>query len=158
MKGTAQVDADSAQDEFADLLALVEEQMVDLAAARQKRAALTARATAADETVEVTVDARGVVINTVIDESYADEFDFADLGGYITAAAQAAAGEVARQGAELMAPLRDRRRLMPSLSDIVQGAPDLQSLLNRVDPGAPTESVDDESGWDDPTVHPTVRS
>lgn len=141
-------------------MALVQEQMADLAVAREKRAALTARAVVADETVEVTVDARGVVTKTVIDESYLDEFDFADLGGYITAAAQAAAGEVGRRGAELLAPLRDRRKLMPSLSDIVDGAPDLQSLLDRVAPGNPGESrsVNEGDGWDEPTAHPTVRS
>ncbi|MEZ0363593.1 YbaB/EbfC family nucleoid-associated protein [Mycobacterium sp. pUA109] len=141
-----------------DVLARVQEQMGELAAIQQKQAALTALATAADGTVEVSVDAHGKVIKTVIDEFYLEEFDFADLGGYITAAAQAAARDVNTRAAELMVPLREARQKFPSLSDIVDGAPDLRSLFDdlHADDGA-VPSAEDDNGWDEPTVYPTVR-
>jgi DNA-binding protein YbaB len=88
------VSNDAARHELADVLALVQEQMSDLAAMQKKRAALTATAEVADGNVKVTVNAQGVLVNTVIDESFTDDYDFADLGDFITEAAQAAAREV----------------------------------------------------------------
>jgi len=157
------VSNDAARHELAEVLALAQEQMADLAVMQKKRAALTAHAAVADGTVEVTVNAQGLITRTVIDEAYLDEFDFADLGGYVTQAAQAAAQEVGRRSAELLVPLNERRKKFPSLSDIVDGAPDFRELMNDVtmklpDPDVKAPSPSPDDGWDDHTSYnPTVR-
>ena len=128
------MDNDAARDELTEALALVQEHMADLAIAEKKRAALSATATAADGTVVVTVDARGVVSTAAVEESYFDDYDLAELGHYVTAAARAAAGDVERQTAELLAPLADRRAQFPSLSEVLNGAPDIRDLTPHLNP------------------------
>jgi DNA-binding protein YbaB len=153
------VDNDAARDDLTEALALVQEHMADLAIVEKKRAALSATATAADGTVVVTVDARGVVSTAAVDESYFDDYDLAELGHYVTAAAQAAAGDVERQTAELLAPLADRRAQFPSLSEVVDGAPDIRALvphLNSVDQQQ-QHARDGKPGREDARDYPTVR-
>ncbi|CRZ17745.1 YbaB/EbfC family nucleoid-associated protein [Mycolicibacterium neworleansense] len=146
------MDNDAARHELIDALALVQEQFADLAVVEQERAALSATAASADGTVTVTVDSDGVVIQTAVSESYLDEHDLADLGWHITAAAQDAVHAVQLMVAELLAPLAQRREQMPSLSDIVEGAPDIRDLLSTVAPIPHTE------GEEEPDDYPTVRS
>lgn len=155
---------DAARHELADVLALAQEQMADLQTMQKKRAALTASATAADGTVEVTVDAQGVVTRTVIDESYLDDFDFSDLGEHVTQAARAAAQDVGRQAAALLTPMTERRKLFPALSDIVAGAPDFRDMLPDLamkPPAAGTSAApgnDIDERWDETgPYNPTVR-
>lgn len=146
------MDNDAARHELIDALALVQEQFADLAVVEEERAGLSATATRADGTVTVTVDSDGVVIHTAVGESYLDEHDLADLGGHITAAAQDAARGVEQQVAELLAPLAERRELVPSLSDIVEGAPDVRDLLSAAVPAPHGD------GEEEPDDYPTVRS
>jgi DNA-binding protein YbaB len=147
------MDNDTARHELIDALALVQEQFADLAAVEAERAALSATGTGAGGTVTVTVDSRGIVIHTAVSETYLDEYDLADLGGYITAAAQDATRDIERMMAQLLAPLAQRREQMPSLSDIVEGAPDIRNLLSTVVP-VRVPGSDEE----DPDDFPTVRS
>ncbi|MFV8265661.1 YbaB/EbfC family nucleoid-associated protein [Mycolicibacterium peregrinum] len=144
------MDNDAARHELIDALALVQEQFADLAAVEEERAALSSAATRADGTVTVTVDCDGVVIHTAVSETYLDNHDLADLGRHITDAAQDAARDIEQKLAELLAPLVRRREQMPSLSDIVDGAPDIRDLLSTV---VPASQVEDESDG-----FPTVRS
>ncbi|MGE2817465.1 YbaB/EbfC family nucleoid-associated protein [Mycobacterium heidelbergense] len=151
---------DAFRHELAEILALVEEQAADLAELQKKRATLTAKAAVADGTVRVTVNAQGTVIDTAIDESYLDDFDFVDLGVHITAAAQSAVGQVARRSAELLAPLSERRRGLPSLPGIVEDIPDLSDSipnLARFTDAGPT-SDDSQGHWDEPVAYFTVES
>src|SRR3954463_12839511 len=111
-----------------EVLALVQEQMADIAAMQQKQAEITAKAAVADGMVEVTVNARGHLIDTVIDESYLDEHEFSELAEHVTAAAQAAVQDAARRVTELMVPISERRKQFPSLSEFIDGAPDLRDL------------------------------
>jgi DNA-binding protein YbaB len=158
------VSNDAARHQLADVLALAQEQMAGLAEVQRKRAALTGQATVADGTVQVTVNAQGVLVGTVIDEAYLDDYDFADLGDYVTEAARAAAQEVARRSAELLAPLTERRAKLPALSEIVPGAPDLRELFPNPGDAPDVASNRNEpdpqgDGWDDQsTFDPTVRS
>jgi DNA-binding protein YbaB len=151
---------DSARHELTEVLALVQQQLDDIAVMRKKQAELRANGTAADGAVEVTVDASGHVVNTVIDESYLDDHEFEELAGFITEAAQAAAAEARRRVAEMMAPISERRQRLPSLSQIVEGAPDLRDLMPAVlDPAAVAQARpygEDEQGWDE-TGFPTVK-
>lgn len=146
--------------ELVEALALLEEHRVDLAAVQQRRAALCADARAADGMVTVRVDSRGVVCETVIDDSYLDTHDLADLGRHVTLAAQAAAGDVQRRWIDLLAPLAQRREQFPSLSDIVPGAPDIRDLVPHARPVNQTEHVADHGGHGDEETgfDPVVRS
>jgi DNA-binding protein YbaB len=152
------VSNDAARHELADALALVQEHLAELAIVEKKRDALSATATAADGTVTVTVDARGVVSDTAVDESYLDEYELADLGDFVTVAAQEAAGEVGRRSAELLAPLAERRARFPSLSDVVDGAPDIRDLVSHFHPVDHPQQPTDDSGHEATGDYPTVRS
>lgn len=123
---------DAAQDEFEHVLALVQEQMRELTAMEEKRATLTATGTAADGTVEVTVDSQRMVISTVIDESYLEDFELADLGGYVTAAAQGAGVEIDRVAAGLLAPLTQRREELTSVVGSAVDVPDFAEMLSGI--------------------------
>ncbi|OBF37348.1 hypothetical protein A5719_22115 [Mycolicibacterium peregrinum] len=144
------MDNDAARHELIDALALVQVQFADLAVVEEERAALSSAATRADGSVAVTVDCDGVVIHTAVSETYLDDHDLADLGRHITGAAQDAARDVERKIAELLAPLAERREQMPSLSDIIDGAPDLKDLLSS--------RVARPQGGNEPEGFPTVRS
>jgi DNA-binding protein YbaB len=146
--------------QLTEVLALVEEQMADIAAVQRKQAEITASGEAADGLVEVTVNAHGHLTKTVIDEGYLDEFEFEDLAGHITEAAQTAVRTVASRMAELMVPITERRQSLPPLSTVVEGAPDLRDLMptaleslvvaaSRADP--------DEADSTDESAFPTVR-
>jgi DNA-binding protein YbaB len=145
--------------QFTEVMALVQEQMADIAAVQKKQAELTATGAAADGLVEVTVNTHGQLMKTVIDESYLDEHEFDELGDHITEAAQAAAREAARRVAEMMAPISERRKGLPSLSQVMEGAPDLRDLAPPwLDPFAAAQRSrsPDDDGSDD-TTFPTVR-
>ena len=143
-----------------DVLAQVQEQMADLAAVQRKQAELTASATAADGLVDVTVNAHGHLTQTVIDEAYLDEFEFSELADHITEATQAAIRKAATQMNEMLAPILERRRALPGLSEVMDGAPDLRDFM----PPAFESSVVSARGTDrdgndgtDESVFPTVR-
>jgi DNA-binding protein YbaB len=139
-----------------EVMALVQEQLSDIAAAQQRQAKLTANGAAADGTVEVTVNAAGQLIKTVIDESYLDDHEFDELGDHVTEAAKAAAGEAARQVAEIMAPISERRQALLSLSEDVEGAPDLAAVAPPwLDPFSAARPP--RTRGDDETIFPTVR-
>jgi DNA-binding protein YbaB len=147
---------DAMRHQVTEVMALVQEQLSDIAAAQRRQAELTAKGAAADGMVEVTVDAAGRVIETVVDESYLDSHEFDELGGHFTEAAQAAAGEVARRIAEIMAPISERRRSLLSMSEGVDGAPDLPAAAPPwLDPFAPRSKP--RTRGDDGTMFPTVR-
>lgn len=152
------MNSDAARHELAEALALVQEHLAELAVVEKKRAALTATATAADGTVAVTVDARGVVSEAAVDESYLDEYELADLGDFITAAAQEAVSDVAMRSAELLAPLAERRARFPSLSDVVDGAPDIRDLVSHFHLADHPQQPADDGGHEATSDYPTVRS
>jgi DNA-binding protein YbaB len=124
---------DAARGRVGDVLVGLRDELADIAAMQKKQAELKVDGQAADGSVEVTVNARGQVVKTVIDTSYFDDHDVEDLGGYITEAAQAAAGEAGRRVAEMLAPITERQKKLPSFSEIVQGLPDPGDLLPGLD-------------------------
>ncbi|OBA57209.1 hypothetical protein A5647_24335 [Mycobacterium sp. 1100029.7] len=151
---------DATSHDVTDVLSMVQEQMRDLSLMQQRRATLTATATAAEGTVSITVDAQRTVTQTVVDEAYLDEFELADLGGYITSAAQRAAQDIERQSAELLAPLTTRRQEISSLSGHVVDAPGFADLLAGLGSlAAPTSSHADgaDDGVEERPAFPIVR-
>jgi DNA-binding protein YbaB len=150
------------RDDLAEVMALAQDQMRELSAAQQQRMALSAKGTAADGLVEVTVDAQRTVTSTVIGESYLQEYELADLGGHITTAARAAAEEVERRGTALFAPLAQRRQAMAAMSGRLVDAPEfseLLSMINPAPPAAPAAQHDDDGddGWSEDPHFPTVK-
>ena len=119
---------EEARDRLADVLGGLQDQLSDIGSLQKKQATLKLTAQAADGTVEVTVNARGQVVKTVVDKSYLDDHDFDDLGDHITEAAQAAARDAAGRVAEMLAPINERHKKFPSFSDIVEGLPDPTDL------------------------------
>jgi DNA-binding protein YbaB len=146
--------------QLTEVLALVEEQMADIAAVQRKQAEITASGEAADGLVEVTVNAHGHLTGTVIDEDYLDEFEFEELAGHITEAAQTAVRTVAARMAEMMTPITERRQSLPPLSTVVEGAPDLRDLmptaLESLVVAASRTDPDDNDSTDE-SAFPTVR-
>ncbi|MDL9937739.1 YbaB/EbfC family nucleoid-associated protein [Gordonia sp. ABSL1-1] len=133
--------------DFHELVANAQEQVGRLMDAQRQRAALVASASVADRMVTVHVNAQGVVIKTEIDEDFLDDHDLDDLAGFITEAAQQAAADVARRGAELMKPVEEVAAGIPSLSEVVDGAPDLRDFIvsgeqiSTAPPDAPERSI-----------------
>lgn len=158
------MDNDQLRHEMDHLMALVQEQMTDFADLQKKQATMTATGTAADDTVQVTVDAQGMVIKTVIDEDYLKDFEFEELGEHVTTAARTAATKAAQQIAELVAPLTERNKELPSMADLGGGLGDFSALIDQFmqaanpDP-ARSEPTQDKGGWNQgPAGFPTVRS
>jgi len=97
-----------------------------------------------------------------IDEAYLEEFEFADLGGYITTAAQQAAREIEQRAAALLAPLTKRRTEISSLSGLMAEVPDFHDLLAGLTspaPGAGEAPGADErdDGTHEGSPYPIVR-
>jgi DNA-binding protein YbaB len=154
------VDNDGALHNVADVLALVQEQMADLAVMQQKRSALTATGTAAGGLVEVSVDAQRVVTGVVIDESYLKEFELADLGGHIAGAAQSAGREIEQRSAALLAPVSARRNEISALSGVGVDVAEFGDVMAQLSSGLGvfTGSGDDGDGWEQGSSSvPTVR-
>jgi DNA-binding protein YbaB len=153
------VSNDAARDRLGDALDALRSQVADISAVKKKRAALRVEGRAADDTVEVTVDARGQLVGVVIDKSYLDDHDFDDLAGHVLEAVRRAAGEAGQRVAEMVAPITQREKSFPTFSDIVEGLPDLADLI----PGAPGQGLSAPSmggafdDGDDGVQFPTVR-
>jgi hypothetical protein len=112
--------------------------------------------------VEVTVDGQRMVTSTVIQDSYLQEFEFADLSGHITAAARAAAQEVERRGAALFAPVAQRRQAISVMSGRLVDAPNFNELMSRINPAAaaapnPRHEDDGDQDWTEDARYPTVK-
>ena len=154
------MNTDATQHNLEHILAVAQEQMQDLAVLQQQRATLTAKGASADGTVQVTLDAQRTVISTVIDESYLEEFEFTDLGGHITTAAQQAAQEIERQSAVLLAPLTKRREEMMSFKNLGEDVPDFGKLLSNLlgSPGVDVRPAgENDVGAENDSRFPTVR-
>jgi DNA-binding protein YbaB len=155
------VSNDSIRNEFGQVLALVQEQMRDLSNIQQQRSTLVAKATAADGTVEVTVNAQRTVTKTVIDESYLDDHQITELGAHITSAAQAAVRQLDQRSEALLAPMNERRKAVSEISGNVIGLPGFREALAEV--SAMGDSVraqpkTTEDNGDDDSSFPTIRS
>jgi hypothetical protein len=123
----------------AELAAMREDfagQMKLIADIQRKRAALTASSTVQHGRITVTVNANGVVIDTRFAANVGD-LTYSEIARGMTEAAQAAAAEVAGKSQELMRPLQEGRAKVPSLSELVDGLEEFESMI----PVAPTVST-----------------
>jgi DNA-binding protein YbaB len=155
------VSNDSIRNDFGQVLALVQEQMRDLSNIQQQRSTMMAMATAADGMVEVTVNAQRTVVKTVVDESYLEDHEFAELGGHITSAAQAAVRQLDKRSEALLAPMNERRKAVSEISGNVIGLPGFREALAEVSAmgdSLQSEPKPTENDGDDGSSFPTIRS
>ncbi|MFB8006015.1 YbaB/EbfC family nucleoid-associated protein [Nocardia sp. NPDC056000] len=95
----------------------------------------------ADQLVEVTVDAYGVVVNTRLAENALRSGTPERLARSITEAARAAAQVAEKQRAQIIAPIADAAHGLPDLSDLFPGAPSLQEIRGIVGAAATPETI-----------------
>jgi DNA-binding protein YbaB len=155
------VSNESIRNEFGQVLALVQEQMRDLSNIQQQRSTMLAKATAADGTVEVSVNAQRTVVKTVVEESYLDDHEFGELGGHITSAAQEAVRQLDKRSEAMLAPMNERRKAVSEISGNVIGLPGFREALAEV--SAMGDSLQSppktrENDGDDAPSFPTIRS
>jgi DNA-binding protein YbaB len=156
------VSNDSIRNDFGQVLALVQEQMRDLSNIQQQRSTMVAKATTADGTVEVTVNAQRTVVKTVVDESFLEDHEFGELGGHITTAAQAAVRQLDKRSEALLAPMNERRKAVSEISANVIGLPGFREALAEVSAmgdsfqSQPKPTDGDDGDGDSP--FPTIRS
>ncbi|MYR07551.1 hypothetical protein GTV32_15120 [Gordonia sp. SID5947] len=137
-------------DDVDSLLGSLNSLVGEITDARQKVAALTATATDLDGRVTVSVNARGIVTETLIDEDVFTQVTPQRLGAAITGAAQKAAAEVNTAAAEVWRPINERRNALPRASEALDGLPRFDEL--SADPPVPpmtppphnAPAVDDE--------------
>lgn len=120
---------DATRERLRDAVVDFRDQLADISALQKKQAALEVDAHVADDTVVVTVNARGQLIKIIIDSSYLDSHDFDELADYITGASQTAAKDADRLVSEMLVPVNARHRKFPSFSDIVEGLPEPGDLM-----------------------------
>jgi DNA-binding protein YbaB len=145
-------------EDLGGMMSLLHEQMRDLAALQEKRTTLVAKATAAEGAVEVTVDVQGVVSEIVIEETYLDDNELADLGGHIVSAVRKAAQEVGRQSAALLEPMTQRRQTMRSMTDIAGEMPDFSEVMSFFNPPTPPPNEPRVEGDEENSAYPNVRN
>jgi hypothetical protein len=120
----------------------LQRQMGLIAEAQRQRVKLTASASVRDGRVTATVNADGLLIETVFADDI-DELSYAEIAAAVTEATQQAAAEVAQKSAELVAPLREERARRPKLSEMIPGLADVEAMM-PVAPPVPTVVPDPE--------------
>ncbi|GAB2683101.1 YbaB/EbfC family nucleoid-associated protein [Nocardia goodfellowii] len=143
-------DRRAAKGELAGMLDDFQRRMRAVGAVAQQRAQITATATTTDETITVTVNADGQVIDTRFSGDFR-AMTPEQLGAAVTAVAQAAAADAARQLQNLLAPIADERARQPKLSDLVAGMPDLQAATPPIPPARMT-LADNETDGSEPVA------
>ncbi|MEV0299053.1 YbaB/EbfC family nucleoid-associated protein [Nocardia sp. NPDC050710] len=133
----------------ADMATLVEglgDQFRGIAELQQRRSRLTETVSVCDQRIEVTVNADGILIDTKFADDVLD-LTLEEIAENVTAAVQAAAAKAAERSRELMRPLLERKNALPKLSEIIEGAPDLGSLMPTAPP--PPLTSPDRNRWPD---------
>lgn len=110
------------------MLEAMSEQMQGLARVQRDRARLMATVTACDKRIAVTVNADGILIETRFADDIGD-LSYSEIAAAITEAVQGAAKKVSEQGRLLMEPLREHKARLPHLSELIEGMPDISSVM-----------------------------
>ncbi|WP_378737185.1 YbaB/EbfC family nucleoid-associated protein [Nocardia brasiliensis] len=113
----------------------LQQQLTGIAEVQQQRMRLTGTASVCDKRIQVTVNANGILIDTRFADDIGD-LTFEEIAAAMAEAVQAAAADVERQGHDLLQPLRANKTRLPKLSDLVEGAPDLDAHAPLTPPAA----------------------
>jgi DNA-binding protein YbaB len=92
------------QADMATMLEGLQEQLHGIAELQRQRSLLTATVVVCDKRIQVTVNADGLLVDTLFAEDIGD-LSYEEIATAITAAVQAATAEVMRRSSELMQPL-----------------------------------------------------
>ncbi|MFW0783845.1 YbaB/EbfC family nucleoid-associated protein [Gordonia sp. CPCC 206044] len=133
-------------DDVEPLLDTMSSLIGEMGTIREQAATLTATATELEGRLQVTVNARGLVVHTVVDEDALSSTTASRLSSAFTAATQGAAQEVAKKTQELWAPVIEMQKSLPRATDILDGLPDIGSLFGpQPEPPstAPSEPADE---------------
>ncbi|GAB89142.1 YbaB/EbfC family nucleoid-associated protein [Gordonia rhizosphera] len=104
----------------------------DITVAQQKALTLTATATGLDGRITVSVNARGIITEVLVDDDTLTQVTSHTLGTVITEAAQKAAAEVDQKMTEVWAPINAHQNALPSAKDHhLRGARHLPSIRAR---------------------------
>ncbi|MFI7000540.1 YbaB/EbfC family nucleoid-associated protein [Nocardia sp. NPDC050175] len=114
--------------EIANIMDMVGTHIQSISDMQRKRSELVASADARDGRVTVACNADGVPIDVIFADDV-DELDYDEIAAAVLEAAQDAAAKVAEQAEELLAPVREVRSRLPSLSSMVEGMPDLRTKV-----------------------------
>jgi DNA-binding protein YbaB len=122
---------EAAKDQLAALSESFQAGLRSLHQMQQRRAQLSAAASAAAGQVTVTVDADGIPTNIEF-SSEIESLSYAEMADAVVRAARDAAADVRRQAAGVVATLQQEDPSLPKLSDFLPGAPDLMELVPGV--------------------------
>ncbi|MBO0856044.1 MAG: YbaB/EbfC family nucleoid-associated protein [Nocardia sp.] len=122
------------------LLDGLDQQQADLPGVCDRLARSRSSAWSDDRTVEVTVDAYGIVVGTRLVDNAFQKTNPDRLAGSITEAARRAAATAQRRRAEITAPITDSARLLADLPELVPGAADLREIQDVIGAAARTRS------------------
>ncbi|QIS07183.1 YbaB/EbfC family DNA-binding protein [Nocardia brasiliensis] len=110
----------------------VQSQLRNIAQLQRQRMALVGKASVRGGRVTVSVNADGVVIDVKFGRNVED-LEYSELARAVLQASQEAAADVMRRSQELMASVQEDRARLPKLSDLVEGMPDLRSMMPPVE-------------------------
>ncbi|WP_405167250.1 YbaB/EbfC family nucleoid-associated protein [Nocardia sp. NBC_01499] len=129
----------------------VQSQLRTIAQLQHQRLALIGKASERGGRVTVTVNADGVLIDLKFGRGVED-LEYAELARAILKATQDATADVTRRTEELMAPIQQDRARLPKLSDLVEGMPDISSMMPTVEraPRSKPDAPDRAAALDDP--------
>ncbi|PXX66592.1 DNA-binding protein YbaB [Nocardia tenerifensis] len=119
---------DFSRENVAGLMDEVQSQLRNIAQLQRQRTALIGKASERGGRVTVAVNADGVLIDVKFGRGVED-LEYPELARAILKAAQDATADVMRRTQELMAPIQQDRARLPKLSDLVEGMPDVSSLM-----------------------------
>ncbi|MEV0293206.1 YbaB/EbfC family nucleoid-associated protein [Nocardia sp. NPDC050710] len=122
--------------EMADILDEVQDQFRMIAQVQQERAQIVGRGTARGRRVSVAVNAENTIIEVKFGSNIED-LSHAEIARAVTAAAQEASADAARQAQQLILPIQTRHARLPKLTDLIDGMPDLTDVI----PQPPTVSL-----------------
>lgn len=112
-------------------------QMEAISSAARKRAELTASASVESGRITVTVNADGVLIDVDFSTDIED-LDYKQIAKAVVTATQEAAATVQREAAATIAAVADPGRRSRTLSDMLEGMPDIQDMLPESGPAPMT--------------------
>ncbi|NKY54966.1 YbaB/EbfC family nucleoid-associated protein [Nocardia flavorosea] len=111
--------------EMEAVLSGLHEQVRRVAEIEQQRAELTVTVATPDMRVTVTVDAQGHLTDLRF-SSDISTLSYEDIAAAVISTARRAVVEVGERSAELFEPLNEHRAVMPGLSELFEGFPDVE--------------------------------
>ncbi|WP_280399594.1 YbaB/EbfC family nucleoid-associated protein [Nocardia carnea] len=107
----------------------LQEQLRLLAEIEKQRAALTVSAATPDMRVTATVDASGQLIGLELSDDIG-KLTPAEIAEAVLATTRQAAAEVTKLSGELFEPMNESRNRMPTLSELFESYPEIESQLS----------------------------